>query len=187
MQDSGDSLWPALAETWLAVSLGAITTAEALQKVAHALDALGDTPCVVERDGIGGPIASDRAADAILKRTPRIDFVLKSSDGEPLGHLSLFAPPAELAVDRVSAFVSLVAGQHHLEAKRQMILHEINNRIAALLANVDYVEVLVDGATLDAPPLRNATPEQVRDFLAAIGNVGETTRALAQLARRKRP
>lgn len=113
-------------------------------------------------------------------------MTLESTDGELLGRLFLFGPSPSLAVDRLRALVALVTGQHHLEAKRQMILHEINNRVAALLANVDYVEVLLDGASVDAPPLRDATSEQIRDFLSAIGNVSETARALTKLARRKR-
>jgi hypothetical protein len=162
-----ESTWIGLERAVVAASLGEITPIEASDRMCAALSAdLG----VVASCSLGGaplpPSASVRLEVGTM----------------PDGAAILLDLPGHLGVDdrdRIKKLFELVVQLAHPFSKAAQGLHQLRNRLAGLLANVEYVEMTMT----DAEDGTDESPEQRDDIITALNHAAASCREMGKALR----
>jgi hypothetical protein len=185
--DLSQGPWPQLAMTCMRVALEEIATPTALAAAVDEIERASGAACAIAPRG-APVVTSPRGERANGVETPSASFPLRSSDGRDVGTL-VFYGPHELsanALDRLTRVCALLFANGEPSDATLKLVHRLNNKLAALLANIELIDAILAEASPEAPLLASATREKRADLLCAVRLAHGATLALVEIASRTR-
>lgn len=179
-------LWRAVGQIVLRVVLGEIAPHDALGEVLASAERSLAVSCAFE-DLVGRTVAtSSRSADSGEpgKAVSRVSVDVSGVDGHATGRL-VFSGVVDATVgNRLARVVEhLTSSDAQLAMARrtatQQARHQLRNTVARALANIELVELLLEGSTPSAPLLEGASVADRADLVQAVTLAADAVRTLA--------
>lgn len=142
---SFDSLFRQLAEVQLRRDIGELAESEVISAVALALEQTGGLTCTVRMTS--GATGQSPGAGMAADTAPRMsrELPLRSLDDTEIGVLTLLdSPESDTQGDmRLALVVSRILGREDEVTKAWKGLHQVNNSLATVLANLELADAIL--------------------------------------------
>lgn len=184
-QAKADALRIEVTLCWAKADRGELRPADALLMILDRIDTHLAMGCVVEEGSGAVPsVRSKRFREpeegSVEEPTPPVcsSFSLNDSLGRPSGRLTFHGTVEASLGERLAHVVGRVRGLELRHSAASSLRHDIGNTLAALLSNIELMELLIGDADPSSAFLEEATTQDRQSFLRGLELTATSARNL---------